>query len=115
MEASFAAVTPRPLRLRTDQAHAGTAGVVVDPPGGGKEFVDVARREEIGRGMRAVRDFDLPFVRNGGDGDRCRLEVLRSFANMQDIAGAKGATRMTSKLAQSEGAGAPQIQRHIET
>jgi len=67
MQARFAAVAPRPFRLRADQAHAGAAGVVVHLPVGGEEHLDVGIGEEIRRAVRAVEHADFPGVGVGGN------------------------------------------------
>src|SRR5215469_11158775 len=60
MQAGFAAILARTLRLRSDEANAGAVGVVMDFPGGGEEGVDAGLREEIGRAVGAIKDTDLP-------------------------------------------------------
>ncbi len=62
MQAGFAAILARPLRLGTDEANAGAVGVVVDFPSRGEEHLDVFAGEEVWRSVRAVEDADLPFL-----------------------------------------------------
>ncbi len=67
MQARFAAVGPRPLRLRADEPDAGAVRVVVNFPRRREKRGDVIVGEKVGRTVRAVEHADFPVVRVGGD------------------------------------------------
>ena len=72
MQAGLAAVCPGPFRFRSNQAHAGAAGVVMHLPGSGKESVDILWREKIGCTMWPVHHMQCPV-----------LAVLRTLVSRQ--------------------------------
>ncbi len=115
VQPGLAAVGPRPMRLRADQADAGAVGVVVHLPAGGGEGFDVVGREEIRRAVRAIEHAQSPFLadrrRRGDRGARCRLAAI---AEMQRVAGEQPARGVAAEFAEIEGAAAAQIGGNVE-
>ena len=67
MQPGLAAVAPRPLRLRADQAHAGAVGIVVDLPRRRSQIIAMsACVKKVRRAVRAVEHPDRPVVRDRG-------------------------------------------------
>src|SRR6478736_667377 len=115
MKPGLTSIFARPARLWTDQANAGAVGVVVDLPSRGEEHFDVFVREEIGSTVRSVDYADLPlaavlrcscFCQRSCFGDRCFLEV-------EDVSGAKNATR-PAEFAKYESGAATEIWQCIK-
>ena len=117
MQAGLAAVGARPCRFRSDQAHAGTAGVVVHLPCRGEEGVDIAGGEKIRCAMRPVHHVQRPVlavlrVRRLRQGGKRHRFIHRR--DMQDITGAQCAPAVSAELAQGEGGAAAQVGRDAQ-
>ena len=96
MQPCFAAVLARPDGLRADEADAGRVRIVVNLPLGGEERVDVVRREEIRRAMRAVEHADVPGMgeaRLQCGGERGNLAMRRRSPRRYAARRRRGASR----------------------
>jgi hypothetical protein len=114
MQAGVAAVGARPFGLRSDEAHAGAIGVVVDAPLGGEERLDVLGREEVRGAMRAVEHADVPEVGERGQLDRGLTSHGLGVSETQHVAGPQRAAAVAAEAPQHERAPAAEILRYVE-
>ena len=118
MQACFAAIRPRPLRLGSDQAHAGAARVVMHFPSRREKHVDVLRRKKIGRAVRTVQHANVPLASQSRQQRRrqcvVRLGTERLRADVQHVAGAQGSPRVTAEATERESRFAAEVIGHIE-
>ncbi len=112
----FAAIGPRPFRLRADQADAGAVGIVVDLPIGGEEGGDVLFGEEVRRAVRPVENADLPGPVHLRNEARRHRQSGRpgTGIEMENVSRQKGAAAMPAEFAEGEGRLRAQIVRHLK-
>src|SRR5687768_3137529 len=98
MQSGFTAILPSPLRLRPDEPHACTVGVVVNLPRRCEERVYIAFGKEIRSAMRSVQNADLPLV--GIRRRRLKRTHLACYgrAQVQHITGPQHASCMPAEL-----------------
>ncbi len=103
MHSRFTARCARPLRFRTDQAHAGAAGVVVHFPIVSKKAFDVFVSKKIRCTVRAVNNAQLPVIgnlrqqRGGALGERF-TKMAMMFIQRKHVASAQRAAVMSTEL-----------------
>ena len=114
VQASFAAVWPRPGWARADQPNAGTVRVVVDGPLGVEEGADVFGGEELLRAVRAHRHAQAsaftPIGRRGCDARRFE----RAIAKPQHVADLEGASIEPADAPQGECGRRAHDGRHVQ-
>ncbi|MNM95110.1 hypothetical protein D3C81_1075390 [compost metagenome] len=117
MQTGFTTVGTHPLRLRSDQANAGAAGVEMHFPLRGEEGADVVLREVFRGAVGAVDHPNLPNCRQLGDLLFSQLltgtAVIQGW-QVQHITGSQRAATVAAKLAEGEGAFAAQILRYLQ-
>ncbi len=114
VQAGFAAVGARPLRLGSFESHAGAIGVEVHGVVGADQGLDVGAGEELRCGVRTLGDRDLPAVADGGlilDGGAGGPAGGRTGigADGQLVALAQGPAAVPAEAAQGEGGCAAEV------
>ena len=114
VQASFAAVWPRPGWARADQPNAGAVRVVVDGPLGVEEGADVFGGEELLGAVRAHRHAQASaFTPIGRRGRNVRW-FERAIAKPQHVADFEGASIEPADAAQGERRGRAHDGRHVQ-
>ncbi len=116
VQASLAAVAPRPLRRRPDQTDASAGAVEMHFVGHAEKRFDVCLGEEIRSAMRAVKYADLPGASQDGAflGRNYLGLAFLVAADAQRIAGLQHAGGVTAKTTQGKGGARTQIEGRIE-
>ena len=115
MQPGLASVGASPLRGRPEEPDPGAGRVEVDLPGGRVERLDGPRGEELGRGVGALDDLDLPLVRELRPGrGRAGRGRLGGDADRQHVAGPQRPAAVSAEAAEGEGGRAAVVFRHVD-
>ena len=119
MQSRLAAILAGPFGPRSDQADAGTVGVVVYFPRCGEQRFDIFVREKIRRAVRTVHDTDIPFVgitRNLGFRQGLKEKrQRRCIAPPQHVTNLQCAAGVAAEFSKDESGTAAEIFRHLDS